>query len=106
MDTKNDSVQERNREIGQILQAARTKRNISITTCAQSIGTSRRRYAAMEDGETLIGFAELEVLMTLLDIPPSTLWKAKPIPPVTRRLVLDIKPEEVLEIIVNIRPDN
>jgi len=62
--------QERNRAPGQLLLAARSACNIPLSTCAKLIGTSRRRYMAMEQGEAMIGFAEFEVLMDFLHIPP------------------------------------
>lgn len=75
MQTQEARIQERNREIGQILQEARSHKNITVTICAQLIGTSRRRYAAMERGEAMIGVAELEVLMGFLNIPSHKIWQ-------------------------------
>jgi hypothetical protein len=66
MEIQIDKIYECNREIGEILQEARTKKNIPLSTCAKVIGTSRRRYASMEQGEAMIGIAEMEVLMDFL----------------------------------------
>lgn len=63
-------IQERNREIGRVLREARRQRDITVTACAELIGTSRRRYAAMEQGVAMIGLAELEVLVDFLGVPP------------------------------------
>jgi transcriptional regulator with XRE-family HTH domain len=60
---------ERNRALGRLLLSARTSQSIPLSTCAELIGTSRRRYAAMEQGEAMIGFAEFEVLVEFLHIP-------------------------------------
>ena len=67
MEAPENKIQERNREIGRIVKEARSKKNISVTTCANLIDTSRRRYVAMEEGEAIIGIAELEVLIKFLE---------------------------------------
>ena len=64
----------RNREIGALLKQARTARDESSESVAKVIGTSRRRYAAMERGEALIGAVELDVLRKHFGIPASRLW--------------------------------
>lgn len=67
-------IQERNREIGRVLRETRDHRNITVTMCAELIGTSRRRYTAMERGEAMIGVAELEVLIDFLGVPSHKIW--------------------------------
>jgi transcriptional regulator with XRE-family HTH domain len=64
----------RNREIGSILSQARKKEGKSITECAQFLCASRRRYRDMEQGEIVIGVAELEMLMNYLNISPLVIW--------------------------------
>ena len=64
----------RNREIGALLKQARTARDESTESVAKVIGTSRRRYAAMERGEALIGAVELDVLRQHFGIPAAQLW--------------------------------
>ena len=66
MQTQETKIQDRNREIGRLLKEARMYRNVTVTTCAELIGTSRRRYVAMERGDAMIGVAELEVLIEFL----------------------------------------
>lgn len=61
-------IQERNREIGRILREARRQRDVTVTACAELIGTSRRRYVSMERGDVMIGLAELEVLEDFLGV--------------------------------------
>ncbi len=48
---------------------SRRQRDIPVTACAELIATSRRRYAAMERSEAMIGLAELEVLVDFLGVP-------------------------------------
>ncbi len=94
---------ERNREIGLVLREARTKKDIPITTCAKLIDTSRRRYIAMERGEAIIGVAELEVLMAFLEVPVEKVWHGKDTPVVSRQVMLEALPGQVLQIVVDIR---
>jgi transcriptional regulator with XRE-family HTH domain len=100
MEVREDRIQERNREIGKILREARTEKDIPITTCANLIGTSRRRYVAMEEGEAIIGVAELEVLMAFLSVPTDKIWHGKDTLVVPRRVELETLPGEALQIIV------
>jgi transcriptional regulator with XRE-family HTH domain len=67
----------RNREIGALLKQARMSRDESSESVAKLIGTSRRRYAAMERGEALIGAVELDVLRKHFGIPAAQLWHAE-----------------------------
>lgn len=75
MENMENKIQDRNREMGHILQEARCRKNITVKICAQLIGTSRRRYSAMECGEAIIGAAELEVLIDFLEIPRHRFWR-------------------------------
>lgn len=71
---REDSFQARYREIGAILAKARAMQKRSVSECAALLGTSRRRYVAMEHGKAIIGIAELEELMRYLNIPSDTIW--------------------------------
>lgn len=63
-----------NRQIGRTLEEARTRQHITITTCARAISTSRRRYAAIEAGEAMLGLPEAMVLASMLSIRAQALW--------------------------------
>jgi transcriptional regulator with XRE-family HTH domain len=67
-------LRERNRELGRILQEARQQKDLSLAACADQIGTTQERYAALEAGEAPIGAAELEVLVRFLGIPARQVW--------------------------------
>lgn len=69
-----DVIEQRNQEIAELLHRTRNGKNVPATKCAQMLGTSRRRYNAIERGETPISVGELEVLMRFLDIPVDRLW--------------------------------
>lgn len=103
MDVQTSIMLERNRQIGRIVQEARAARGLSITKCARAIGTSRRRYLAMEAGEVMIGIAELEELMRFLGIPPERVWPG----PITGQLptpvILEVEPGERLYIVIQAR---
>ncbi len=100
MEYLDNSLQERNRQIGQILREARLEKDISISTCAKLLKTSRRRYIAMEQGETIIGAAELERLAAFMDIPPHKIWNAKnPLtPPFTIQMAETPTPGESVSV--------
>jgi len=103
VETLENRIQERNKEIGQILLEARTERDISVTTCAKLIGTSRRRYNAMEQGEAMIGVAELEILMTFLEVPASKIWSTVDSLASSRKISLQAIPGETVHIVVGVR---
>jgi transcriptional regulator with XRE-family HTH domain len=103
MQTQEVRIQERNREIGRILQEARSLKNITVTICAQLIGTSRRRYAAMERGEAMIGIAELEVLMDFLNIPSHKIWQIVSGEGSTDRLFVPFTPGKPVQIVFDVR---
>ena len=103
MEDQENRILVRNREIGQVLREARTKKDISVTTCAKLVRTSRRRYIAMEQGEAIIGAAELEVLMGFLEVPTDKVWHGKDIPVISRQVLLEALPGQVLQIVVDIQ---
>jgi transcriptional regulator with XRE-family HTH domain len=91
------NIEERNREIGQILQEARERQRLTVSECANFIATSRRRYTAMERGEATIGAAELEALMDFLGLSPRAVWQAVA-DPTSRQVV--VHPGESVQIVV------
>lgn len=103
MEYPENQIHERNREIGQILREARKQKNIPITTCAKLVGTSRRRYIAMEQGEAVIGVAELEILMSFLGVPTNKIWSGKDLKTVPHQVKLEAVPGETMHIIVDVQ---
>ena len=103
MQTQEIRIQERNRELGRVLQEARSLKNITVTTCAQLIGTSRRRYTAMERGEAMIGVAEWEVLMDFLGVPPHKIWQLANSAGGTDQLLVPFTPGKPVQIVFDAR---
>ena len=104
MPTVPDGLADRNRELGQVLQVARRAKNLSVTRCAQLVGTSRRRYLAMERGEAIIGVAEFEVLMAFLEISAQQIWGMQPAEGAMRHVLVRATPGETVQIVVDVRP--
>ena len=96
MASKPEQLNERNREIGALLAQVRCQQQRSVTECAALLGTSRRRYRAIERGEIGVEAAELEVLAHYLDVPMRTMWQEDGEQPVRR--VITIRPGEVLYV--------
>jgi len=103
MDVPKSTMLERNREVGRIVQEARTAKGLSVTKCARSIGTSRRRYLAMEAGEVMIGIAELEALMQFLEIPAEKVWPSPIMGQLPVPVILEAGPGERLYIVIQTR---
>lgn len=61
-------LQERNKEIGAVLASARRQRGLTIRACADYIGTTPRRYRAIEQGGAPVHAVELEVLAPVLQL--------------------------------------
>ncbi|HEY6541682.1 MAG TPA: helix-turn-helix transcriptional regulator [Ktedonobacteraceae bacterium] len=95
-------IQERNRVIGRILRGARSQKRISVTTCAELLGTSRRRYAAMERGEAIIGAAELETLVRFLEVPVHAVWSDLLPNRGAHQVMVKALPGETVQIIVDL----
>ena len=85
------------------MQGARTAKGLSVTKCAGSIGTSRRRYLAMEAGDVMIGIAELEALMQFLEIPVERVWPGPIAGPLPIPVILEARPGERLHIVIQTR---
>ncbi len=103
MEAQENRIQERNQEIGIVLREAREQKNIPITTCANLVGTSRRRYVAMEEGKAIIGVAELEVLIEFLEISSHKVWPGKDALDAPRKFTLEALPGEKLQIVVDVQ---
>jgi len=103
MQTQELRIQERNREIGRLLKEARIYRNITVTTCAELIGTSRRRYVAMERGEAMIGVAELEVLIEFLGEASHKIWHLMSNEGNTERIFVPFTPGKPVQIVFDAR---
>ena len=97
MASKSERVVQRNREIGTLLAHARQQQQRSVTDCAALLGTSRRRYRAIERGEIGVEVAELELLVGYLEIPLHAIWKEPRGQAV--RCVVRIRPGEVVQVI-------
>ncbi len=99
-----DELVDRNRELGLVLQAARRAKNLSVTRCAQLVGTSRRRYLAMERGEAIIGVAEFELLLAFLEIPTQQIWGVQLQEGAMHLVRVRATPGETIQIVVDVRP--
>lgn len=104
MGTAETEIAARNREIGRVLYEARSQHHRTVTECATLIGTSRRRYTAMERGEATIGVAELEKLMDYLHVPAQTIWRAVQPGRETRQVVVQAHPGETVQVVVEVQP--
>jgi transcriptional regulator with XRE-family HTH domain len=96
-------LQERYRQVGQVLREARGRKNESVTRCADLISTSRRRYAALENGETIIGVAELELLIDFLEISRDAVWPDWKSDKVAQQFTVQAMPGETVQIVVAIK---
>lgn len=63
-----EEIRARNQKIGAVLRQARQDRNIALSRCAERIGTSWRRYNAIEDGKAQITAVELHMLSDFLGV--------------------------------------
>lgn len=103
MEISKDEMLERNREIGRMLREARKKKDAPITTCAQLIHTSRRRYMDIETGQAFISAVELEVLMKFLGIPIQGFWYGEDALLMRKPVIVEAIPGEKMHIIVDVR---
>jgi transcriptional regulator with XRE-family HTH domain len=97
-----EEIQRRQREIGSILGAARQQQQRTVTDCATILGTSRRRYTAIERGEAIIGAVELEILAEYLHIDPGLLWHNLGSSEQARKVVVQASPGEDLQIVIRV----
>lgn len=68
------TYQERNQEIGALLQKARLRAKKSIRATAAHLGTTKERYTAIESGRSFVTAVELEDLLRWLGIPFHEVW--------------------------------
>lgn len=62
-------------EIARLLKAARLEKKLTVTECAGLVGTTRRRYGAIEKGEAILGAAEMLMLTRFLGVPARRVWE-------------------------------
>lgn len=73
----------RNREIGGLLERARTMAGHTQRDCAAAAGVSRGHYQGIERGTSSMSVAQLERLLTFLDLPIDEILRplaGKPLP--------------------------
>jgi len=98
--TTSERLAQRNREIGAVLAHARQRQQRTITECAAVLATSRRRYRAIERGDIGVEVAELEVLLSYLDIPARVIWgNVEPEIASQHVHVIRIRAGEVLQVV-------
>ena len=105
MATDKSTLKQRNIEIGQLLEQARTSKGLLMAECASVIGTTRQRYGAIERGEFFVTAVELELLLQFLDIRHEEVWPGQEKGDVgrrIRRLPVTISPDETLYVVVDI----
>jgi transcriptional regulator with XRE-family HTH domain len=103
MNTRAAQLQQRNQEIGVMLQRARVQQHRSVSECAMLLGTSRRRYSAIERGEVGISAAELEILLSFLDLPLQTMWNNPEQALMARQVVIKAQPGETVQFVVEMQ---
>lgn len=96
-------MQERQRQIGAVLLQARLDGNRSVSECAEHLRTSRRRYSAIERGESGIYAVELEAIARFLAIPLARIWPEDPLPPADMVITVKPRPGEVVRIVVDVQ---
>ena len=100
----------RNREIAQVLHRARLRAGKSLRECAELIGTSRQRLAAIEAGRVFIAAVELEALVRFLSINAHEVLPADMVAELEqgREVTVQAYPGESLRIRVNVlrEPDS
>lgn len=99
-----NALKQRNMEIGQMLEQARTSKGLLMAECASVIGTTRQRYGAIERGESFVTAVELELLMRHLDIPMDAIWSGEvDSQRKIRRLPITVSPDETLFVVIDIK---
>jgi predicted transcriptional regulator len=103
MMTAGEQLRQRNQEISQILARARQEQERSVTECAGVLGTSRRRYRAIEAGAVAVTAAELEVLMRYLHVPAQAVWRDLSASVPARHVVVQAQPGETVQLVVEVQ---
>lgn len=60
--------------IARLLKATRLEKKLTVTECSELVGTTRRRYGAIEKGEAPLGAAEMLILTRFLGVPAQRMW--------------------------------
>jgi transcriptional regulator with XRE-family HTH domain len=105
MMTNVERLEQRNREIGQILFHARREQQRSVTECAALLATSRRRYNAIERGKVPVSVAELELLMNYLQVPIHVIWKDAAKDSSARHVVIQAHPGETVQLTLTVQSE-
>jgi transcriptional regulator with XRE-family HTH domain len=92
---------ERSRAIGAALRRARLRMKKSVREVARYLGTSPRRYGAIEAGSTYVGAPELEALVEFLEIPGNEVWPEQA-EANRRQVIVEARPGESIQILVNV----
>lgn len=103
MRTTNERLQQRDEQIGKELEAARRIRGRTVTECAHAIGTSRRRYAAIEQGKVSVTAAELELLAHYLELPDDVLSYGLRLGARTQHVLMETEDGDVAELIIQLK---
>ncbi len=103
MPTVAERLQRRNQEIGSLLAQARKLQHRSVTECAALLATSRRRYSAIERGDAAVSVAELELLMSYLDIPIQVVWKREHLRAEVQHILVQALPGKTLQVVVEVQ---
>lgn len=72
--TDHEELEKCSQHIRSLLMNRRRYHRLSLRACAERIGTTRQRYAAIEAGTSQIRLAELEELMRFFSIEPREIW--------------------------------
>jgi len=97
------SFDQRNREIGEILSAARHRQQRTVTECAAVVQTTRRRYSMIERGEAAISAAELEAVMRFLNISAVEMWQELWTSTIPAPVIIKARPGGVLQLVVEVQ---
>jgi transcriptional regulator with XRE-family HTH domain len=100
-ETQKAQLQRRNQELGSLLAEARQQQERSVSECAALLGTSRRRYRAIERGEVGVNASELEFLMHYLDIPATRIWHDVLPRTEVHQVVIQARPGERIQVTVD-----
>lgn len=98
---RRERIAARQREIGEIIREHRKLQGMTLEQCGEFLGMRRQSFSAIENGETAIGAAELELLMEYLNITRDEMWPQKQTEGRVRRVELPILPGETLQITVD-----
>lgn len=102
MSSIGETLSLRNKELGRVLAQARGLKQMTVTAIAASIGTSRRRYTAIERGDVPITAAEIEQLAEVLGVPFSKFGESVAVPQELRRVIVQAEPGETIHLVLQV----